>query len=52
MISHGTEPAGTTLRGRQADSARRRARVIKAISAAASAGHEISASSSPAPPAR
>jgi len=43
----GAEPARTAaaLRGRQADSARRRDRVIKAISAAAAAGQEISASS-------
>jgi hypothetical protein len=43
----GTEPARTeaALRGRQADSARRRDRVIKAISAAAAADQEISASS-------
>lgn len=40
--SPGSEPARTVLRGRQADSARRRARVIKAISTAVSAGQEIS----------
>jgi hypothetical protein len=45
MTSPGTEPGRPVLRGRQADSARRRARVIKAISAAASAGQEISPSS-------
>ena len=45
MTSPGTEPARPALRGRQADSARRRARVIQAISAAAAAGHEISPSS-------
>jgi len=43
MTSPGTEPARPALRGRQADSARRRARVIQAISAAA--GQEISPSS-------
>jgi Family of unknown function (DUF6262) len=42
-----TGPARTAaaLRGRQADSARRRDRVLKAITAAAEAGQEISASS-------
>jgi hypothetical protein len=45
MTSPGTEPARTALRGRQADSARRRARVIKAISTAVSAGQEITAAS-------
>ena len=42
-----TQPAQTAaaLRGRQADSARRRDRVLKAISAAAEAGQEITASS-------
>ena len=42
-----TQPARTAaaLRGRQADSARRRDRVLKAISAAATTGQEISASS-------
>jgi Family of unknown function (DUF6262) len=42
-----TQPARTAaaLRGRQADSARRRDRVLKAITAAAEAGQEISASS-------
>ena len=41
-----TQPAQTAaaLRGRQADSARRRDRVLKAISAAAEAGQEITAS--------
>jgi hypothetical protein len=43
MTSPGTEPARPALRGRQADSARRRARVIQAIRAAA--GQEISPSS-------
>jgi len=40
-----TQPARTAaaLRGRQADSARRRDRVLKAISAAATTGQEISA---------
>ena len=42
MTSPGTEPARPALRGRQADSARRRARVIQAISAATTAGQEIS----------
>ncbi len=42
MTSPGDEPARAALRGRQADSARRRARVIRAISAA---GQEISPSS-------
>jgi hypothetical protein len=45
MTSPRTEPARAVLRGRQADSARRRARVIQAISAATAAGHEISPSS-------
>jgi hypothetical protein len=45
MTSPGTGPAPAVLRGRQADSARRRARVASAISAAASSGQEISASS-------
>jgi len=45
MTSPGTEPARPVLRGRQADSARRRARVIQAISAATVAGQEISPSS-------
>jgi cell division protein FtsB len=40
-----TEPARPGLRGRQADSARRRARVLQAISAATAAGHEISPTS-------
>ncbi len=42
-----TPPARTAaaLRGRQADSARRRDRVLQAIAAAAAAGQEISASS-------
>jgi hypothetical protein len=43
MTRPGTEPAPPALRGRQADSARRRARVTQAISAAA--GQEISPSS-------
>jgi len=34
MTSPGAEPGRPALRGRQADSARRRARVIPAISAA------------------
>jgi cell division protein FtsB len=45
MTSPGTEPARAVLRGRQADSARRRARVTQSISAATAAGHEISPSS-------
>ena len=45
MTSPGAGPARPALRGRQADSARRRARVIQAISAATAAGHEISPSS-------
>lgn len=45
MTSAGTEPAPPALRGRQADSARRRARVIQAISATTAAGQEISPSS-------
>lgn len=45
MTSPGTEPARPALRGRQADSARRRACVIQAISAATAAGREISPSS-------
>jgi chromosome segregation ATPase len=45
MTSPATGPAHKALRGRQADSARRRARVTKAISAAATTGQEISASS-------
>jgi chromosome segregation ATPase len=45
MTSPRTGPAAPVLRGRQADSARRRARVVQAISAAASAGQEISPSS-------
>jgi hypothetical protein len=45
MTSPGTEPAPPALRGRQADSARRRARVTQAISAATTAGQEISPSS-------
>jgi len=45
MTSSGAEPARVVLRGRQADSARRRARVIQAISAAAAAGQEISPAS-------
>lgn len=45
MTSPGSEPARTVLRGRQADSARRRARVTTAISTLAAAGQEISASS-------
>jgi hypothetical protein len=45
MTSPGTEPARPALRGRQADSARRRARVIQAISAASTARQEISPSS-------
>ena len=45
MTSPGAEPARAVLRGRQADSARRRARVIQALSAASAAGHEISPSS-------
>ena len=44
MTSPGAQPASPALRGRQADSARRRARVTQAISAAASAGQEISPS--------
>ena len=44
MTSPGADPARPMLRGRQADSARRRARVIQAISAAAAAGQEISPS--------
>ena len=45
MTSPGTEPPRPALRGRQADSARRRARVIQAISTATAAGQEISPSS-------
>ena len=45
MTSPGTKPARPALRGRQADSARRRARVIQAISAATTAGQEISPTS-------
>jgi hypothetical protein len=45
MTSPGADPARPALRGRQADSARRRARVIQAISAATAAGQEISPSS-------
>jgi hypothetical protein len=45
MTSSGAEPARVVLRGRQADSARRRARVIQAICAAAAAGQEISPAS-------
>jgi hypothetical protein len=45
MTSPGSEPARTVLRGRQADSARRRARVATAISTAIVTGQEISASS-------
>ena len=45
MTSPGAEPGRPALRGRQADSARRRARVIQAISAATAAGQEISPSS-------
>jgi hypothetical protein len=45
MTSPGAEPAPPALRGRQADSARRRARVVQAISAATAAGQEISPSS-------
>lgn len=45
MTGPGTEPARPALRGRQADSARRRARVIQAISAATTAGQEISPTS-------
>jgi hypothetical protein len=45
MTSPGAEPARAVLRGRQADSARRRARVTQAISAAIAAGQEISPSS-------
>ena len=43
MTSPGSKPQAA-LRGRQADSARRRARVAAAISTAASAGQEISVS--------
>jgi hypothetical protein len=45
MTSSSAEPARVVLRGRQADSARRRARVIQAIGAAAAAGQEISPAS-------
>jgi hypothetical protein len=45
MTSPGTVPARPALRGRQADSARRRARVIRAITAATAAGQEISPTS-------
>ncbi len=45
MTSPGAQPAPPALRGRQADSARRRARVTQAISATTAAGHEISPSS-------
>lgn len=45
MTGPGAEPARPALRGRQADSARRRTRVIQAISAAATAGQEISPTS-------
>ena len=44
MTSPGSKPQAA-LRGRQADSARRRARVAAAISTAAAAGQEISVSS-------
>jgi chromosome segregation ATPase len=44
MTSPGSKPRAA-LRGRQADSARRRARVAAAISTAAAAGQEISVSS-------
>ena len=45
MTSPGAETARPVPRGRQADSARRRARVIKAISVASAAGQDISPSS-------
>lgn len=45
MTSPGAKPARPALRGRQADSARRRARVIQAISAATATGQQISPSS-------
>jgi len=45
MTSPVAQPASPALRGRQADSARRRARVARAISAATTAGQEISPTS-------